>query len=114
MGTLIVGIGFYRREQWPLLVESAVDSHVLERTYDEWLDVVDASIEKIKAHGIEPELVNVDIEELLSFCSNEGLQNDASARSKFIAKKFGERRAPGKGYYKRSTDTEIKNETKEC
>lgn len=88
MGKMMLGIGFYRREQWPLLLQSAVDSHVLEKTYDEWLDVVDASVDKIKAHGIEPKLVDVDIEELISFCKKEGLQNNARARSKFVAKLF--------------------------
>jgi hypothetical protein len=90
MGKMMVGIGFYKREQWPLLLASAVDSHILEKTYDEWLDVVDASIDKIKAHGVEPKLVDVDLEELISFCRKEGLQNDAGARSQFIAKMFGE------------------------
>ena len=90
MGKMMVGIGFYKREQWPLLLASAVDSHILEKTYDDWLDIVDASIDKIKAHGAEPKLVDVDIEELISFCGKEGLQNDAAARSKFIAKMFSE------------------------
>jgi hypothetical protein len=90
MGKMMVGIGFYRREQWSLLLASAVDSHILEKTYDDWLDVVDASIDKIKAHGVEPKLVDVDIEELILFCRKEGLQNDAGARSKFVAKMFSE------------------------
>jgi hypothetical protein len=91
MGRMLVGIGFYKREQWPLLLESAVDSHMLEGTYDEWLDVVVSSIDKIKAHGIEPKLVHVDIEELSSFCKREGLKNNAQTRSQFIAKMFRER-----------------------
>jgi ribosomal protein L12E/L44/L45/RPP1/RPP2 len=91
MAKVMVGIGFYRREQWPLLLEAADDSHILEKTYDEWLDVVDTSIDAIKAHGLEPKLVDVDVDELISFCRKEGLRNNAGARSKFIAKIFGER-----------------------
>ncbi len=83
---MVLGIGFYRREQWPLLVESAVDSHLLEKTYDDWMAVLDSSIEKIRASGLEPELVEVDVEELLAFCKEEGIPNNAAARSRFIAK----------------------------
>ena len=32
----VFGIGFYRREQWPLLLETADDRKELEDTYDEW------------------------------------------------------------------------------
>ena len=91
MGKVMVGIGFYRREQWPLLLDAADDSHILEKTYDEWLDVVDTSIDAIKAHGVEPKLVDVDVEELISFCRKEGIRNDAEARAQYIAKIFRER-----------------------
>jgi trans-aconitate methyltransferase len=81
----VLGIGFYRREQWPLLIETAADSHLLEKTYDDWMAVLDASIEKIRASGLEPELVDIDVEELLAFCRKEGLPNNASCRSRFIS-----------------------------
>jgi hypothetical protein len=85
MKNKVIGIGFYRREQWPLLLETAEDAHILEKTYDEWLEVLDSSIEKIRSYGIEPELVEVDVNELLDFCKRQGLQNNARARSGFIA-----------------------------
>lgn len=81
----VLGIGFYRREQWPLLIETAVDSHLLEKTYDDWMAVLDSSIEKIRASGLEPELVDIDVEELLAFCEAEGLPNNAATRSRFIS-----------------------------
>ncbi len=86
---MVLGIGFYRREQWPLLIETAVDSHLLEKTYDEWMAVLDSSIGKIRAAGLEPELVDIDVEELLVFCKKEGLPNNAATRSRFIARLTG-------------------------
>ena len=80
----VIGIGYYRREQWLQLLETAADAQILEKTYDEWLEILDSSMEKIKAHGIEPELIHVDVNELLDFCKNKGLQNNAGARSIFI------------------------------
>jgi hypothetical protein len=85
MKNRVIGIGFYRREQWTLLLETAADAHILEKTYDEWLELLDSSIEKIRSYGVEPELVDVDVNELLDFCKRQGLQNNAMARSGYIA-----------------------------
>ncbi|MDH5201802.1 MAG: hypothetical protein OEZ31_07215 [Nitrospirota bacterium] len=82
---MVIGIGFYRREQWPLLLETSVDAQILGKTYDEWLDVLDSSIEKIRSHGIEPELIEVDVNKLLAFCEKHGMKNNAEARSRFIS-----------------------------
>ncbi|MBM4141516.1 MAG: hypothetical protein FJ242_08580 [Nitrospira sp.] len=92
MKDMVIGIGFYRREQWPLLLETSVDAQILGKTYDEWLDVLDSSIEKIRAHGIEPELIEVDVNELLAFCEKQGMKNNAEARSRFIAELAREKR----------------------
>ena len=68
-----------------MLIETAADAHILEKTYDEWLELLDSSIEKIRSYGVEPELVDVDVNELLDFCKRQGLQNNAMARSGYIA-----------------------------
>ncbi len=82
----MIGIGFYRREQWALLRETAVDAHLLEERYDDWLEVVDSAVTKIRDRGLEPKLVDVDVNELVAFCKKSGIPNNAEARSKFIAK----------------------------
>jgi trans-aconitate methyltransferase len=87
MKKTVLGIGFYKREQWQRLRDTAADSDILEPTYDEWLDVLDSSIEKIRAHGLEPELVDVDVEELLAFCKRKKLPNTGQARARFVAEK---------------------------
>ncbi len=94
---MVVGIAFYKREQWQRLRDTAVDSDILETAYDSWLDVLDSSVERIRAHGLEPELIEVDIEELLAFCKAGGLANTAGTRAKFIAEKAGKKleKAPG-------------------
>jgi hypothetical protein len=86
MKEMMVGIGFYRREQWPLLRETALDSHLLEETYDGWIEAVDAAVTKIRDRGLEPKLLNVDVIELLAYCKGHGIPNNAEARAKFIAK----------------------------
>jgi trans-aconitate methyltransferase len=95
---LVVGIGFYKREQWHLLREAAVDSDILETTYDGWLEVLDSSVERIRTHGLEPELIDVDVEELMAFCKERRLPNTAGARAKFVAEQAGKKwkKTPGK------------------
>jgi endo-alpha-1,4-polygalactosaminidase (GH114 family) len=81
----VIGIGFYKREQWTRLLERASDSYRLESSYDEWLEVVTSSVEKIRAQGIKPVLVDVDIEELTDYCKKKGLENNGATRSMFVA-----------------------------
>jgi trans-aconitate methyltransferase len=95
MKKMVVGIGFYKSEQWQKLRDTAVDADILEPTYDEWLQVLDSSIEKIRSHGLEPELVDVDVEDLLTFCKIRGLPNTGKTRAKFIAQTAG-KKSPGK------------------
>lgn len=70
-----------------MLLEAAADSYKLEKTYDEWLEVLTSSIEKIRSNGIEPLLVDVDIKDLTAFCRERGLQNNGESRSMFIAER---------------------------
>ncbi len=83
---MAIGIGFYRREQWQLLRETAVDAHLLEESYDDWIEVIDSAVRKISDRGIEPRLIEVDLKDLLAYCKQNGLPNNAAARAKFISK----------------------------
>jgi hypothetical protein len=65
---MVVGAGFYRREQWPLLLETAEDRAELEDTYEEWLESFWKGIRNLRTLGIEPLKVDVDLEELLACC----------------------------------------------
>jgi trans-aconitate methyltransferase len=88
---MVVGIGFYKREQWQRLRETAVDSDILETAYDSWLEVLDSSVERIRTHGLEPELIDVDVEELMAFCKERRLPNTAGARAKFVSEQAGKK-----------------------
>jgi hypothetical protein len=81
----VFSIGFYQREQWPLLLETADDRHVIEDTYDEWKLSVEKSLKNIRAAGIEPLRVDVDVNELLAWCKAQGLKNTGAARAELFA-----------------------------
>ncbi len=86
MKDMAIGIGFYRREQWKLLRETSVDAHLLEESYDDWIEVVDSAVTKISDQGLEPRLIEVDLNDLLAYCKRHGIPNNAEARAKFISK----------------------------
>ncbi len=92
MKDMAIGIGFYRRDQWQLLRETAVDAHLLEESYDDWIEVLDSAVTKISARGLEPRLIEVDLNDLLAYCEHHGLPNNAEARARFISKLSSEMR----------------------
>jgi hypothetical protein len=83
--TNIISIGFYRREQWPLLLETANDRHVIEDTYDEWVLSFEKGLKMMRSSGIEPLKVDVDVNELLAWLKTKGMKNLGVARAEFIA-----------------------------
>jgi len=81
----IVGIGFYRREQYPLLLETADDRNDIEETYDEWLKALKEGIQKARRAGVNPVKMDVDVNELIAYCQAHSLKNNAETRSQFFA-----------------------------
>jgi hypothetical protein len=61
---------------------------VLEDTYEEWLQVFKETIGKLKAQGIEPYKIDVDIQELIEFCEEKGLPNNGKARHNLYTPSF--------------------------
>ena len=84
MDKLIV-IGFYREDQWPLLLKTADDIDVMEKEYGEWKKGIERLVANMKMVGIEPVTVDIDIYELLSFCREHHLKNNGQTRSQFVA-----------------------------
>jgi len=84
MDKLIV-IGFYREDQWPLLLKTADDIDVMEKEYGEWKKGIERLVANMRMIGIEPVTVDIDIYELVSFCREHHLKNDGETRSRFVA-----------------------------
>ena len=81
----VFSIGFYQREQWPLLRGTADDRQVIEGTFDEWQLSAKESLKNFRAAGIEPLRVDVDVNELLAWCKAKSLRNIGATRAEFIA-----------------------------
>jgi len=83
----ILGIAWYRREEWSHLLEIAADRDELEDTYEEWLRNAEARLHEMVEAGINPMRVFINLEELQEWCTAQGRPLDGSARAVFTAEK---------------------------
>ena len=80
-----LGVGWYRPEQWALLLAESVDRDELESTHAEWLAQAERSLARIRAAGLKPIKIDIDVEDLIAWCANQGIPLDGNARSQYIA-----------------------------
>lgn len=86
--TFTVGVAWYRREQWDRLLEIASDRDVLEGTYDEWQALAEEALRKLAQPGLVLRKVDIDVQELLSWCHSQNRPVDGKARSEFAVAKL--------------------------
>ncbi|MCF8037698.1 MAG: hypothetical protein K9K79_00130 [Desulfohalobiaceae bacterium] len=81
----MLGVGWYRPEQWELLLAESVDRDELESTHAEWLAQAERSLARIRAAGHKPIKIDIDVEDLIAWCANQEIPLDGNARSQYIA-----------------------------
>ena len=79
----VIGVAWYRREEWELLRAMAADADSLEKTYEEWLAVAEKTLRKLRQQGLELHKVDVDVTELAAWCRAQGRPLDGGARAEF-------------------------------
>lgn len=88
--TTVMGVAWYRREQWDRLLEISSDRNELERTYDEWRVMAEIKTKELAKHGYEFRKIAIDVEELLKWCNSKKRPVNGDARSEFTAIKLRE------------------------
>ena len=86
--TAKVGLAWFRREQWDRLLEVSDDRDDLEETFDEWVQVAKQRCDELRSSGYDVKKVDVDMEELVSWCLAQGTPVNAKARAEFALKKL--------------------------
>ena len=87
-GDAVIGVAWYRLEQWDHLLQIAADREVLEDTYEEWKVTAEESLKKFAMPGYHLRKVDIDVEELLGWCNVHNRPVDGAARSEFAADKL--------------------------
>jgi hypothetical protein len=85
------GIAWYRREQWARLREISDDTEKLEDTYEEWLELATRALRDMRRLGMNVRKVDVDVEDLLGWCNEQGRPVDPSSRANYVAEKLRRR-----------------------
>ena len=84
----MVGVGWYRPEQWSLLRAIAADPERLEDSYDEWVAMATKSMQDLAAKGVPTIKVDVEVRELVAWCQQRQLELDGKARASFVAERL--------------------------
>ena len=91
-----MGVAWYRREQWQRLLEISLDRDGLEDTYDAWQVTAQKSMRKLSRQGYIVRKIDIDVEELLSWCHSHRRPVDGKARSEFAVVKLRKQFKEGK------------------
>ena len=80
-----VNMAFYRPEDWSRLLSIVDDKEVFHDTWEQWHKQYQSSKKQLESQGIRINDVIVNIDDLLRFCFQNGINNDGNARSRFVA-----------------------------
>jgi len=80
---VVVGIGWYRPEQWTLMLSLIPDPEVFPRTYPEWLARASDTLRELSKQGVAVRRVDVDVKALLIWAAEQGRAPDGAARAEY-------------------------------
>jgi hypothetical protein len=87
---VVYGIASYRPDQWARLREVSTDKDELEQTYEEWKAIVERRVRQLEDGGVCIGRVEIDVEELVAWCTSEGRPVDGAARAAYASLKLRE------------------------
>jgi len=88
--SLVMGVTWYRPEQWERLREIVEDKENFDKTYEESRLDSETQIKQLESQGLRPVKVEVDVEEMIKWCSDQGLSVTPETRTKYTITKLRE------------------------
>ncbi len=80
----VVGVCWYRQDQYERFLESAKDREALEGTWAEWQITAERIIRQYRSMGLDVRKVEIDLDDLLAYCMVEGKPNTAETRAAYV------------------------------
>lgn len=81
---IVIGVAWWRPEQWQRLHDISQDSSLLEESYDDWLASAENLLREVRS-GHVLERVDVDVEQLLAWCNENGLPVNSQSRARYVS-----------------------------
>lgn len=92
---ILVGVAWYRPEQWQRIRDISVDAIDMHDSYEEWLRSAEQNIKELSISGLDLEKVDVGSEQLILWCNIRGLEVNGQARSQYVSERLRELHEPG-------------------
>jgi hypothetical protein len=86
-GAVLPAIASYEPDQWGALLATVADREKMEDTWKEWNAGAEKLIAEFEKRGIPCVRVPLDVEEIKQYCEEQGIPNDANARSNLAMRK---------------------------
>lgn len=80
----VIGVCWYRQDQYDRFLASANDREALEDTWAEWQITAERIIRQYRARGLDVRKVEIDLDDLLAYCTVEGKPNTAASRAAYV------------------------------
>ena len=87
---VVIGIAWFRSDQWELLRSLAADVENLEDTHAQWEALAYKTMRDLARQGITARKVDVDVNELQAWCLSENRPLDRAARSRYAVLRLPE------------------------
>ena len=81
----VVGVAWYSPGAWTALLSIAPDADKLEASYEEWVSVFEKGLADLRAAGVSPERVPIEIVPCVAWCEAQGRRPDSAARAAYAA-----------------------------
>jgi hypothetical protein len=81
----VIGMAWYKQDQWPVLLQVSSDSNKLESTYEEWLEYAEDTYRRFVKEGLTTEKVAVDVFELIKWCKDHNYPVNGNSRASYTA-----------------------------
>lgn len=82
---VVLGIAWFRADQWELLRSLSTDADVLEPTHAQWEKLARKTLRDLGRQGVLARKVDVDVEQWQAWCVAQQRTLDASARAAYAA-----------------------------
>ena len=84
-GRALIGVCWYRQDQYERFLASADDRDALEDRWADWQVTAERVLRQYRARGLNIRKVEIDLGDLLAYCRAEGRPNDGAAPSAYVA-----------------------------
>lgn len=82
--TVVVGVAWFDRKQWKRLTEAVEDRKELDDTYEQWQKSALEAVRMIEGQAQLAEMVHVEVESLVSWCTENGLPVNSKSRADYV------------------------------